>query len=192
MTMRIQTMGLRHAFVGSAAPALNLAPGSATLLLGPNGCGKSTLLAMMAGLIRPAEGSVLLDDEPAHVSRARSGLGLMSAHDPSPRRTLRQLQRVLIGPSYWSDLALDDHADVPLASLSSGQRRRASLALALTAGRRALLLDEPLAMLDRASAERVVTTVGERLAAGITTVVATHHPERWTHLSPAHVPLAAS
>jgi ABC-type multidrug transport system ATPase subunit len=184
--MRIQVRGLRRA-QGSrlVLDGLDLVvpSGGARLLLGANGSGKSTLLRCLAGLAQPDGGEVLLDGRPVSAPEARDGVGALWPAAPSGERTWRQLQRALDRPAVWSPFDEDALADVPLRRLSSGQRRRVQLALALTLGRRALLLDEPLSQLDRPTRALVVSAVCAARERGVTVLVATHDPEVWQPLA---------
>jgi ABC-type nitrate/sulfonate/bicarbonate transport system ATPase subunit len=159
----IEARGLRLAFGETEVLdglGLSVAPGEVVAMVGPSGCGKSTLLAVLAGLVAPDEGEVLLD---GRAGAPRLGaMTLMPQHDALlPWRTL--LGNVALGPRLagagreeagraarralvrFGLAGFEDH--YPHA-LSGGMRQRAALARTLLSGSRAWLLDEPFGALD--------------------------------------------
>lgn len=126
-----------------AVDRLTVAAGERLLVHGANGAGKSTLLRVMAGLVRPDEGSV----------RRRGRIGFLAQEIPVSRpaeRLLSVFGRGLPGtPEEHSALLLSYglfHARdlyVPVGALSAGQRRRLALARLLARPADLLLLDEP-------------------------------------------------
>ncbi len=171
-------------------------PGEVIALIGPNGAGKSTLLAVLAGLVPPDRGAVLLDGVDLHSAResdVRAAIGLVTPDLPLLRGTIADNVR-------YADPEVDDSrlaaaivrsglcellADLPDgmrtrvgeggAGLSAGQRQRVALARALLTEPRVLLLDEADAHLDPVSAG-VVDRVLEEYAG--TVVLVTHRPDR--------------
>lgn len=167
---------------------LALAPGDALTVLGANGSGKSTLLRLLAGLIPPAAGSLLLDgravsDDPEGLRRAAAYVG----HQDAVKRPLSVAENLLA----WARLeapqgaaaraeaalaafALDGLAELPARYLSAGQRRRLNLARLLAAPRPLWLLDEPTVALDRDAAAALTAAVGAHREAGGAVAAATH------------------
>jgi ABC-type nitrate/sulfonate/bicarbonate transport system ATPase subunit len=163
----IEARGLRLARAGRDGPvevlgglSLEAAAGEAVALVGPSGCGKSTLLAVLAGLMEPDAGEVLLDGRAAPGRLGR--LTLMPQRDALlPWQTVAQ--NAAVGPLLagapraeaeraaravlrrYGLAGFEDH--YPHA-LSGGMRQRAALARTLLAGGRAWLLDEPFGALD--------------------------------------------
>jgi ABC-type polysaccharide/polyol phosphate transport system ATPase subunit len=156
-----------------------LAHGESLAVIGPNGAGKSTLLQVLAGIMRPSEGTV-------HVRGNVSGLlGLGVGFD----NELSGVENVLLGgaflglddaqvqqllPSIVSFADLGDFIDAPLKTYSAGMRARLGFAIATAIDPDILLLDEVLATGDanfRAkSKERVIELV--KAAKGV--VLVTH------------------
>jgi len=158
----------------SATPTLrdvsiDLPAGACTAIVGPNGSGKSTLLRVLAGLLRPAHGSVTIlgDDAISLAPRARARRMALLAQGPTPPEhlTVRQLveqgRYAHAGPlgmlrtqtSAEIDEALDavgiaHLADRLVHELSGGERQRAWLAMTLAQSAPLLLLDEPTTFLD--------------------------------------------
>ncbi|GAA2804476.1 zinc ABC transporter ATP-binding protein AztA [Saccharopolyspora taberi] len=160
--------------------------GRMTAVVGPNGSGKSTLLGVIAGVLRPAAGSVerATSSSPAFVAQ-RSAVS--DSLPISVRDTVSMGRWAHRGP--WRRLTAQDRAVVeecmarlellPLAarrlgSLSGGQRQRALLAQGLAQESELLLLDEPGAGLD-AEARRLITEALENTKALGTTVVQVTH-----------------
>ncbi|KXF51635.1 ABC transporter [Rhodococcus sp. SC4] len=159
---------------------LEVRTGVITTVIGPNGCGKSTLLRALGRLLRPRNGSVLLDGK---------AIGSMRTKDVA--RTLGMLPQAPLAPEgltvadlvargrhphqswlrQWSSddegevaeaLALtgvSDLADRPVDQLSGGQRQRAWISMALAQGTDILLLDEPTTYLDLAHSIEVLDLV---------------------------------
>jgi heme exporter protein A len=155
--------------------SLAIEPGDAVQVTGPNGAGKSSLLRCLAGLLPPANGTI------------RRDAGLALADERLPLDPELSLGRAL---GFWASLdqprpnvddaleALDLQplADVPVRMLSSGQRKRAALALVFLSKAPLWLLDEPLNALDQASAARLEALLAAHRAASGALVVATHQP----------------
>ncbi len=169
---------------------LELPPGKLISFLGPSGCGKTTLLRMIAGLERPTEGRVFLDDEditdrPAytrdigmvfqslalfpHLNVAGNiGYGLRIRGAPRERISTRvdELLRLV---------SLAGMGGRRIQQLSGGQRQRVATARALALEPRLFLLDEPLSALDANLREQLqveLRLLQQQL--GITTIMVTH------------------
>ncbi|MDX6646608.1 MAG: putative thiamine transport system ATP-binding protein [Miltoncostaeaceae bacterium] len=164
---RIEARDLRLSRPGRDGPvevlgglSLDAAPGEAVALIGPSGCGKSTLLGVLAGLLEPDAGEVLLDGRPA--PRRLGQLTLMPQRDALlPWRTVAQ--NAALGPRLAGAPRAEAEAAARAAlrryglggfedhyphALSGGMRQRAALARTLLGGRRGWLLDEPFGALD--------------------------------------------
>lgn len=139
---------------------LRVAPGEIVALVGPSGCGKSTLLSVLAGLLEPDAGDVLLDGRPAP---ARLGsLTLMPQRDALlPWRTLQDnvAMAAALGGAPPEDagraaraalarFGLSGFGEHYPHALSGGMRQRGALARTLLSSARAWLLDEPFGALD--------------------------------------------
>lgn len=180
---------------------LVLPAGSRTLVTGPNGCGKSTLLAVLARHLDPAAGRYLVDGTDVRDLPLEALCRLVAVVDDEPwvlATTLRDNLRIArpqpeplpeedvdavlldgigrAGLCPWFD-TLEEGLDTRLGTggrgVSGGERTRLSIARALVSERPVLLVDEPVAHLDHATATAVLQELG-RAAAGRTLVVVSH------------------
>jgi NitT/TauT family transport system ATP-binding protein len=146
---------------------LALAPNEFVSIIGPSGCGKSTLLRILAGLVRPTGGRVLLHGEPLTSPRRQVGFVFQHANLMPWRSTLRNVTLPLEiqgAPTLEAEararemlelVGLADFADALPRDLSGGMRQRVALARALAHDPEVLLLDEPFGALDALTRERM-------------------------------------
>jgi heme exporter protein A len=162
-----------------------LPPGAALLLTGANGAGKSTLLRILAGLLRPAEGTVLWQGEDVVAEPASHAARLRYlSHQDALKPALTVAENLDFFARLWGGavapaleaLALAPLAELPARVLSSGQKRRLALARLALAPVPLWLLDEPTTGLDAASVERLGTLLATHRAQGGIVVAATHLP----------------
>jgi heme exporter protein A len=154
--------------------SLDLDAGGAAVITGPNGIGKSSLIRIMAGLLAPASGVVTCN---GRIALANDAFAL----DPA--------QPLSTALSYWArldgvgarevDAALEalglvHLTDIPCRILSTGQKKRATLARVMASGAALWLLDEPLNGLDQEAQARVEAMIAAHRAKGGIVVVATH------------------
>jgi len=174
-------------------------PAGATLaVLGRNGAGKSTLLRILAALLRPHGGDVIVFGEPLprRAFAVRSRLGLL-AHDPllyrelTGRENLRYHARLHgVGDDriqgVLEAMQMERRAEEPVRLLSRGMVQRLAICRAVLHDPELLLLDEPRANLDPAASALVEPLIGR--PAGRTRVLTSHDPQ--TALAEADLVLA--
>ncbi len=159
-------------------------------LIGPNGGGKTTLLLLMAGLVVPGSGSVMVEGTSAHLL-ARQGagkVGLITAdHGLYPILSgwenlaffgglfgLREAQVHERADPLLERLGMTGDLERRVATYSSGMKQKLSLCRALLMDPVLLLLDEPTANLDPVSALHIYALLRERADRGLAVVWATH------------------
>ena len=166
---------------------LDIRKGELIVFVGPSGCGKSTLLRLLAFLERPAAGTLrytgkaasrqevtLLLQEPYLLRMSVFNnvvLGLRLRHDAAQAHSAyEQCMRAVGFDSPW------DFAQRGPVELSGGERQRVALASRLALRPAVLLLDEPTANVDAASALAVVSAIEACRNKGVTVICATHDP----------------
>jgi ABC-2 type transport system ATP-binding protein len=171
--------------------SLCVPPGTVQVLLGPNGSGKTTLLKLMATMLLPDSGKVVINacDSRADSEAIRKMVGYAVANERSfyPRLTAREnleffaaldevprRERTCRINELLTMTALIEHADKQVMKFSSGMYQRLGIARALLKQPVISLLDEPSRSLDPASAAHLWCVIRELSSKGTTVVVATH------------------
>lgn len=162
-------------------------------LLGPNGAGKTTSFYMVAGLVKPDDGEVFINDKAIQdepmFQRAREGLSYL-AQEPSIFRRLTVEENILVSLEAQGfrgaerrkrlDALLEDfklnHVRESLGmALSGGERRRVEIARALAARPKFLLLDEPFAGIDPIAVGDIQKLISELRETGIGVLITDHN-----------------
>jgi NitT/TauT family transport system ATP-binding protein len=173
-------------------------------VLGPSGCGKSTLLLLLAGLLPPTEGDVMIAGQRIARPRPRTGLvlqeyGLLPWASVYDNVALGLRIRRFYGPDgrhvpqdedldryeahsrvdHWLErLDIAELADAYPGQISGGQRQRTAIARTLALRPDLLLMDEPFSSLDAPTRESLQTLTVELCAeAGLTVILVTHNIE---------------
>ncbi|MFW6052308.1 MAG: LPS export ABC transporter ATP-binding protein [Desulfosalsimonas sp.] len=172
---------------------LEVAGGEVVGLLGPNGAGKTTTFYMTVGMIRPDEGSVLLDSQditrlPMH-QRARKGLGYLP-QEPSvfKKLSVRDNLMVILETLPLSKEEQNEKADRLLTELgikrlsgqkagylSGGERRRLEISRSLATDPAFILLDEPFAGIDPLAVTDIQNIITHLTGRGIGILISDHN-----------------
>jgi len=187
----IETVALRGA-------ELILEPASWTTLMGPSGSGKSTLIHVLAGLLEPSGGSVMINGRdltrlspPDRARERRRSIGLVMQRDNlhplldvvgnvslplrldgRPAKEVRERVESLL-----EQVGLSERRHHRAGQLSGGENQRAAIAIAVAPRPRLLLTDEPTGELDEATAEGVLDLLAELRAEGTAVLTVTHNPQ---------------
>jgi len=166
---------------------LSVCPQEFVCVVGPSGCGKSTLLKLLAGLLRPTAGRVLLGGQPLDGPRRDIGLVFQKANLMPWRSVLANIMLPLELHGAPADeararaLALVElvglsgfESSLP-GDLSGGMEQRVAIARALIQAPAVLLLDEPFGALDALTRERLSAELLRIWEARKTTVVMVTH-----------------
>jgi branched-chain amino acid transport system ATP-binding protein len=172
---------------------LRLAPHEALGIIGPNGAGKSTLFNLIAGLLRPASGTILFDGRditsmPAE-RRCRAGIG-RSFQIPQPFDTLTVFENTAVAAMFGGGMSqaeatgfcgaileltgLAGKANVLAGGVPLLDRKRLELARALATNPRLLLLDEIAGGLTEAECHVLVETINEIRSRGVAIIWIEH------------------
>jgi len=169
--------------------SFNLESGGALKLVGPNGSGKSSLLRLMAGLLRPAAGTLAWNGE-AVISDmvAHAGRCIYVGHQDAAKPMLTVAENA----AFWAGIAgggahaeeavrrglaafgIEALATIPCRLLSAGQRRRLALTRLFSSSAPIWLLDEPTVALDRDSVGALERAVAAHREDGGMVALATH------------------
>lgn len=137
-------------------------------LLGPSGVGKTTLFRILAGLMPPSSGQVLLGDPPLPVRRGTVGVVAQDYPLFAHRTVLSNLQIATNdtgkAESLLERFGLAEHAKKYPIQLSGGQRQRVAIAQQLLCSEFLVLMDEPFSGLDPVAVNKVIQLLGEAAA----------------------------
>lgn len=200
--------GVSHSFGHQtvlSGVVLEIFQNSALCLLGPSGCGKTTLLRIIAGILRPKNGHVLIDQQlqdgiPPH----KRNIGFVFQSEEAlfphlnvfgnvefplrhrcPRMTKADRKRAVNEILYRTRMTA--WAKSPLANLSGGQRQRVAVARSLVYKPSILLLDEPLSSLDNVLKIELLELLQELRKNMKTTFVYVTHDDREARVFASHI-----
>jgi len=170
---------------------LEFTGGTIVCIVGPSGSGKTTLLRIMAGFLKPDSGKVLINEVDIHSNSGRRLLGLVSYVPQDDQLvgslTIREnidlalrvqgisreerLRRIVM---VSEALGITHVLPRRPSEVSGGERRRASIAVALARNHSVLVMDEPSNSLDVDNVDRLLSIMRSEADSGVLIIVATH------------------
>ncbi len=183
--------------------SFSLDPGQLVAIVGPNGAGKSTLFKLLTGIKKPAGGTVSVFGDTVYRARRNNRIAYVPqeaeidwdypvvVHDVVLSGRFGRIReegglRSILPPRFAArrhheasaaalgSVGMSDYADRPIGALSGGQKKRVFLARAIAQEADLLLLDEPLAGIDRATESVFFDVLVELKSAGKTVLMITH------------------
>lgn len=180
----------------------SLGPGETLLVEGDNGSGKTTLLRVLAGMLPASSGDIRFEGRPASRD-ARNGRVSWLGHRTGMNESLSARENLdflagLYGrrngvtvAAAMQHVGIEAWIDVPLRTLSAGQKKRVGLARLLLLPGDVWLLDEPYANLDRHGIDLVNRLITEHCETGGAALVTSHGAVRFADTSARHIHLLA-
>ena len=167
--------------------SFNIENGKSLSIIGPSGCGKTTLLYMIAGLIRPSGGTILLNNREIKAPDSKTAF-ILQDYGLLPWKSV--IQNVSLGmkikkypkeiiaavtEKILHDLGIYAHRDKYPATLSGGEKQRVAIARALSTEPEILLMDEPFSSLDTLTREKLQQAVYDIHRKGNLTLLTVTH-----------------
>jgi simple sugar transport system ATP-binding protein len=192
----VSLFGITKRFPGVVANddlSLDLYAGEVHVLLGENGAGKSTLIGMLAGVLRPDEGTISIDGRRIAIASPRDaialGIGTVYQHATLvPSMTVAE--NLMLGQRWYRPLGrqamlarlaelarllgIDVDPDASAGALSLGQQQQIEIIKALWRGERVLILDEPTSMLTPEGVKELGAMIGRLRSEGLAVIFITH------------------
>jgi ABC-type lipoprotein export system ATPase subunit len=202
--MYLKARSLRFAHPGQKPlhfPDINLNPGESLLILGKSGSGKTTLLNLLAGLLKPSEGEIILGNvefsrlsgQSLDLFRGQNiGMVFQKPHLIAALNVRQNLELAhLFGKKKDSnineillDLGIAQKANSSVLTLSEGEAQRVSIARALTNSPKLILADEPTSSLDDENTEKVIRLLKNQASKIDAMLIIVTHDQRVK----AHIP----
>lgn len=198
----IETHGLKYSYKDGPSftfPDIKVTSGEALLILGQSGCGKSTLLHLLAGLLKPKGGQILIDGQDiALMSSAKldayRGMHVGLVYQKSYFiESLNVLDNLVLSPfapdkekakTIASSLGIGQLLNKMPNQISVGEQQRATITRAIMHRPSVLLADEPTSALDGPNCEKVIRLLKDQAESqGAALIIVTHDERLRSHIS---------
>ena len=172
-------------FVAVDNLSMTLDVGESVVLLGANGSGKSTLMSMLALVLKPTEGEVLIDGQKGKKAKSKIAYApqnivlfeeLTVTENLYAWSSLKGKENVERAEYLISELDMGSFKKKRVDRLSGGQRRRVNIAVAMMGNYDYLFLDEPLAGIDERGAECIEAILRKEKDSGRGILLTEHNP----------------
>jgi len=205
------TKELAHKYKGSQRltfPDLSCKPSETLLVLGQSGVGKTTLLHILAGILKPTKGEVIINDNVLYKNRSNAldtfrgqniGLVFQKPHFVqaiSAKENLFLAQTMANQPrdanrvnGLLDQLNISKRADAKTYKMSQGEQQRLSIARALVNNPKLILADEPTSALDDTNCNEVVNLLRHHAESVNAALVIVTHDSRLKELFPNQIEL---
>jgi ABC-type sugar transport system ATPase subunit len=201
MAPAVEFRNITKRFPGALAlddVTVEIAAGTCHALCGENGAGKSTLGKVLAGIVQPDEGTVLLDGSPVRFTKPTQALraGVAMVHQELafcenlsvaenltlgrvPSRAGFVSRSVMLAQARTMLTAIEADLDVNrhVGDLTTGQQQMVQIAAVLGRGARIVVFDEPTSSLSQHEAERLFAVIGRLRERGVTCIYVSHRME---------------
>ncbi len=161
---------------------LKLPKGKIIGLLGPNGSGKTTIIKMLAGVLQPSEGSVLINGKPVGVESKAKVAYLPDRTYLSGGETIEQVIKFFA--DFYEDFSVEKAVDMlkilgidlskKIRTLSKGTKEKVQLILVMSRQADLYILDEPIAGVDPAARDYILRTIIDNYNPEATVLISTH------------------
>ncbi|MBR1383187.1 MAG: ABC transporter ATP-binding protein [Ruminococcus sp.] len=161
---------------------LEIQSGRIVGLLGPNGSGKSTFIKLCAGLLKPTFGELTVTGYPVG-PESKKRVSYLPDRDYLPER-MKVKELLKLFSDFYSDFSMQRAMDMltrlgidftkSFKTMSKGTREKVQLALVMSRDADLYLLDEPIAAVDPAAREYILTTILQNYREGATVLISTH------------------
>lgn len=183
--VNVENISLKYKKTVLTDVSIHAFKGESVGLLGLNGSGKSTLLSAIAGLRKPASGSITVNGKAGFVTQENALIDELTAMDNLKMWTPLNKQEILkkLTESELSKLKVADFIDLKVKRMSGGMKKRLAIASVLLSKPDILLLDEPLAALDIPAQNDIIGFIDSFRSKGGTVFIASHSEELLKHCS---------
>ena len=174
----VENVSLKYKKAVLTNVTISAAKGEAVGLLGLNGSGKSTLLSAIAGLRKPASGTIRVNGKAGFVTQENALIDELTAMDNLKMWTPLSRQEILreLTETELSILKVSDFINLKVKRMSGGMKKRLAIASVLLAKPDILLLDEPLAALDIPAKNDIINFIDSFRSRGGTVFIGSRFP----------------
>lgn len=181
----VENVSLKYKKTVLTDVTVSASKGEVVGLLGLNGSGKSTLLSAIAGLRKPASGSIKVNGKAGFVTQENALIDELTAMDNLKMWTSLSRADIMkeLTETELSILKVSDFIDLKVKRMSGGMKKRLAIASVLLAKPDILLMDEPLAALDIPAKNDIINFIDSFRSKGGTILIASHSEEMFRHCS---------